>query len=124
MLDDELIGWLTTVTSEGQPQSSAVWYVVDGEDILVYSRPDATRMRNLAANRQVAFNLRGDRQGNTIVTMEGQVERDSSLPPPGEFLAYRAKYEVEIRRLGLTPKSYSDTFSVPLRIKVTRIRAW
>ena len=43
-LEDDLIGWLTTVTKSGQPQSSVVWFLREGDDLVVYSKPDATKM--------------------------------------------------------------------------------
>jgi PPOX class probable F420-dependent enzyme len=38
-LADETIGWLVTVDAEGTPQPSPVWYLWDGETILIYSNP-------------------------------------------------------------------------------------
>ena len=42
-LDQDLVGWLTTVNAQHQPQSSAIWFLRDGDDIIVDSRPGATR---------------------------------------------------------------------------------
>ena len=59
LLDEELIGFLTAVSPDGQPQASPVWYLRDGEDIVVYNRPSSPRLVSIAANPKVAFNLRG-----------------------------------------------------------------
>lgn len=120
----DLVGWLTTVAPHGQPQSSIVWHVVDGDDLVIYSRPDATRLVNLAANPLVAYNLRGDRRGDHVVTMEGRAMVDESLPTPLRNPAYMEKYRAEIRRLGWTPEWYDAHFSTPIRFVVTRIRSW
>lgn len=120
----DLVGWLTTVAPDGQPQSSIVWHVVDGDDLVIYSRPDATRLVNLAANPLVAYNLRGDRRGDHMVTLEGRAMIDGSLPSPLGNPTYVAKYRAEILRLGWTPEWYSSTFSTPIRLFVTRIRSW
>ena len=48
-LDRELVGWLTTVSGAGGPQSSAVWFLREGDSILLYSSSTATRLGNLAA---------------------------------------------------------------------------
>ena len=124
LLDREVVGWLTTVASSGQPQSSAVWFIHDGRDMIVYSSPVATRITNLAFNRRVAFNLRGDPQGDTIVTFEGAATIDTSLPPPTQNPAYFDKYADEIVRVFGSSASYDTKFSTPLRIKVTRLRHW
>ena len=123
-LDNELVGWLTSVNADGQPQNSAVWYIRDGNDIVMYSRPDATRLTNLATNPRVAFNLGGDRQGDSITTLEGTAVADPDLPSRLGTAGYIAKYGDENVRLGWTHQDYDGLFSVPIRITITRIRAW
>jgi PPOX class probable F420-dependent enzyme len=56
-LRSEQILWLTTVRADGQPQASPVWFLWDGTTLLVFSRPDAQKLRNLAANPRVAVHL-------------------------------------------------------------------
>jgi hypothetical protein len=43
-LDQENVGWLTTVSSEGQPQSSVVWFLRVGDDLLIYSQANAAKL--------------------------------------------------------------------------------
>jgi PPOX class probable F420-dependent enzyme len=124
LLDSELVGWLTTVAPSGQPQSSAVWFTRDRRDVVVYSSPAATRMANLAVNPRVAFNLRGDPRGDTIVTVEGTTTIDTTMPPPGQNPAYLAKYADEIVRLFDSPAAYDAKFSTPLRVTINRLRHW
>ena len=81
-LDDELVGWLTTVSPDGQPQSSVVWFLRDGDDLLVYSKPDAGKLRNIVANPNVAFNLRGDELGDSMATFEATASMVDSPTPP------------------------------------------
>ena len=59
-LDNDLVGWLTTVTPDGQPQSSVVWFLREGDDLLIYSKPGRDEADQHRANPKVAFNLRGD----------------------------------------------------------------
>lgn len=123
-LDEELIGWLTTVNEKGQPQASPVWHVTDGNELVVYSRTDAHRLANLESNPRVAYNLRGDRQGDTIVTMEGTARIDRAAPSPIDDPSYMAKYGEEIVRLGWTPESYAAEFSVAIRVTINKVRAF
>jgi PPOX class probable F420-dependent enzyme len=83
-LDEELVGWFTTVSPSGQPQSSAVWFLRDGDSLLMYSSDKATRLANIDENPRVAFNLRADARGDVIVTLEGVAGRDPAASPPGE----------------------------------------
>jgi PPOX class probable F420-dependent enzyme len=123
-LDAGLVGWLTTVTESGQPQSSVVWFLRDGNDLLVYSKPDATKLANVAANPKVAFNLRTDEMGDAMTTLEGTATLVDSPTPPHQDPAYFAKYQDQIKRLGWTPEQFSDEYSALLRIAINRVRSW
>ncbi len=123
-LDVALIGFLTAVNESGQPQSSPVWFIRDGDDLIVYNRPTAPRLTSIASNPRVAFNLRGDRQGHAGVSLEGTAHLEEDLPPAYRFPGYVEKYSHEIAGLGWTPESFSADYSVGLRMKVTRVRAF
>jgi PPOX class probable F420-dependent enzyme len=123
-LDRERIGWLTTVTAGGQPQSSPVWFVVRDDAIHVQSQPDAAKVRNIRANGKVSFHLNSDRDGGDIVTIDGDAEvLDASAP--GVLDAYRAKYETAIReQLGSTPESIIADYRTPVRVTPRRVRTY
>lgn len=121
VLDDELIGFLTAVNAVGQPQASPVWFVRDGEDLVVYNKPQTPRLDSVAVNPKVAFNLRGDRRAHAIVSIEG-VAAEVELPPAKDFPGYLEKYGREIERLGWTPESFSSDYRTGLRIEITRVR--
>lgn len=123
ILDRDLIGFLTAVNGDGQPQASPVWYLRDGDTLVIYNRPGTPRLAGIASNPRVAFNLRGDLRASGAVTMEG-VAVVGDLPPATDFPGYVEKYGGEIERLGWTPESFSEGYSVGLRITVTRLRSW
>ena len=123
-LDQENVGWLTTVSSGGQPQTSVVWFLRVGDDLLIYSQAKAAKLGNIAANPQVAFNLRGDAEGDRVATFEGTATIDRSPTPAHEVPAYLDKYKGEIRRLGWSPAEFAADYSVLIRIAVDRIQSW
>ncbi len=124
-LERELILWLTTVTPEGQPQASPVWFLwVDGE-ILLLSRADTPRLTNVRANPRVAANFDGDGAGGDVVSIEGdaRIARERAAPadvPP----AYVEKYAAKLAAYGWTIESMLVDYPVEIRIRPTRIRAW
>ena len=123
-LREEVIGWLTTVTPEGAPRPIPVWFLWDGDrSILLYSRPEKRKLRNIAANPNVSLNLDSDRVNADIVICWGTI-RVSDDPPANAVPEYVEKYAGPIARLGWTPDSFAADFSVPLRIAVTRIHGW
>lgn len=120
-LREENIGWLTTVSAEGAPQPVPVWFLWDGAgSILLYSRPNVRKLRNLAANPKVSLNLDSDGVDADIVICWGEA-RLSDDPPAIEIPEYVAKYAERIAALGWTPESFAADFSVPLRIELSRI---
>ena len=56
-LQTELIGWLTTINPDGQPQASPIWFLWDGAELLLYSMTRTPRNGNIEDRPLVAFNL-------------------------------------------------------------------
>jgi PPOX class probable F420-dependent enzyme len=119
------LAWLTTVRSDGQPQSSYVWFHFDGTDILVASQPGAAKLRNIRATPKVSFHLDGDGDGGNVLSIEGIAEVIDGEPPPERIDGYLAKYDEVIRtRLQTTPDVLRRDFSATIRIVPSRVRAW
>ena len=123
-LREEIIGWLTTVTTSGAPRPIPVWFLWDGDrSILLYSRPEKRKLANIAANPNASLNLDSDGVDADIVICWGEI-RVSDDPPADQVAEYVAKYAERIAALGWTPESFAGDFSVPLRIDVSRIHGW
>lgn len=117
-----VVVWLTTVTPEGQPQSSPVWFIVDGEELLVFSRDGTPRVRNIRANPRVAINLDTLDDGEDVVTMEGIARIDDAGAPATETPAFLEKYLSRITGFGWTAASFARDYPLHLRIRPTRLR--
>jgi PPOX class probable F420-dependent enzyme len=114
------IGWLTTVTPSGQPQSMPVWFLWERGEILFFSFRTAARNRNLRANPQVSFHL-GDRSGGEVVSIEGEARFDSDATPAGRYPPYVAKYGDRIQQGGWTADSFDADYPHAVRIRPTRV---
>jgi PPOX class probable F420-dependent enzyme len=113
---------MTTVTPAGAPLPMPVWFVWDGADsIVMFSRPSA-RIRNIEANPLVSLNFAGDGGGGDIVVLSGKAELDDDAAPADRAPDYLAKYDEHIGRIGMTPESFAQRYSVPVRIRLTRLR--
>jgi PPOX class probable F420-dependent enzyme len=125
-LRDEREIWITTVRSDGQPQSSLVGFLWDGREILVLSQPDAGKIRNLRGNPKVALHLevaRGDGAGAGVLTLEGVAVLDPNPLGAAEASAYVQKYEDVLRSEQLTADELFAEYSAVLRVRPTRARA-
>jgi PPOX class probable F420-dependent enzyme len=99
-----------------------VWFVWDGaEEVTMHSRPSA-RVRNVEANPNVTLNFGGDGRGGDIVVLSGHATPDTTLPAADASPAYLAKYDEHIARIGHTPETFAQAYSVPVRIRLTRLR--
>jgi PPOX class probable F420-dependent enzyme len=120
-LREEIVVWLTTVSPRGAPLPMPVWFIWDGdESVSVYSQPGA-RVRNLESNPHVSLNFSGDGRGGDIVVLSGTATLDRDARADADE-AYVTKYADHIARIGHTPESFADNYSVPVRIRLERLR--
>jgi PPOX class probable F420-dependent enzyme len=121
-LERELIVWLTTVSPDGQPQSSPVWFVWDQGEFLVFSLAVTPRVRNIRANPRVALNLNSDPTADDVVTFEGEARIVEAVPPPSGVPEFVAKYRHLMDENSWTVERYFTDYPLPIRIRPTRLR--
>ncbi|HEV8191922.1 MAG TPA: TIGR03667 family PPOX class F420-dependent oxidoreductase [Ktedonobacterales bacterium] len=121
-LRDELIIWLTTVGADATPQPNPVWFLWADESVLVYSLPNAARMRNIERNPRVALNFDGNGQGGEIIVIAGEARISHDDPPADQVAAYTEKYKDFIARHFGTPANFAAEYSTPLRITPLKVR--
>ena len=120
----DMIGWLTTVTPEGQPQTFPIWFLWDDGEALVYSDRRAKRNLNIRANPRVTLHLADDGRGGDVVVVEGEARIDETVPRPEDNAAYNRKYGEWIRDQFTTAEEFTSVYNVPVRIRPTRGRAF
>jgi PPOX class probable F420-dependent enzyme len=121
-LRHNLMAWLTTVRSDGQPVSVPVWFLArDDGTILLFSEPGKAKLRHIAANPKVSLTLDGTDVGRNIVRIEGVAAPAAAEPPAHEQPAYVAKYLERIAALFGTPERFAERFSAALIITPTRL---
>lgn len=121
-LRDERIIWLTTVRDDGSPEPSPVWFWWDGREVLVYSEPGKLKVRNVERRPGVSLHFNCSDEGGNVVVFSGQAQVDPNAPSVAALGAYAGKYADGIRRIGHTPESMAATYSIPIRITLTRLR--
>ncbi len=87
----------------------------------MYSLPGA-RVRNVEANPRVTLNFAGDGRGGDIVVLSGKAGIDRDAPAADRSGDYLAKYSEHISRIGMTPETFAERYSVPVRIDLTGLR--
>jgi PPOX class probable F420-dependent enzyme len=121
-LCSNLMAWLTTVRPDGQPVSVPVWFLLrDDETILLYSKPDQAKLRNIAGNPKVSLVLDVTDIGRNIVRLEGTAKQVGDQPAADKNAAYLAKYTERIAALFGTPEQFAMLFSAAIIITPTKL---
>jgi PPOX class probable F420-dependent enzyme len=124
-LREEKTIWLTTISADGQPQPSPVWFLWENGTFLIYSKPDAPKIDNIARNPKVALHLRHtDSFGEDgIAIFYGEAKLEPGAPLSNQIPAYVEKYRQGVADLGWTSEKLANDFSAAIRITPTRLRA-
>jgi PPOX class probable F420-dependent enzyme len=120
-LRDDPIAWLTTIDSRGIAQPNPVWYVWEGDSVLIYNIATARRLANIRRRPDVTLHLDTyGRSGDSIVLI-GKAEVVSDVPAANQHPEFMAKYE---SRMSMPAHRWAEMFPAALRIRVTRFRGF
>jgi PPOX class probable F420-dependent enzyme len=115
------IVWLISVRPDGRPHAVAVWFLWDGESVLIFSRPNNQKIRNLQHNANVLLAVDDTHKGADPITIEGI----ATLLEPGQvdatLPAYVEKYKDGLKGIGSTPEQMAREYSQAIRITPTRV---
>ena len=117
---DEVV-WLTTVTDQGAPAPFPVWFVVDGDDIVVFSEPSTRRVHNIGQRPTVSLHFNSDRHGGDVWVLTGPARTTAGVVPssaPGYLDKYRTSIE---RDLQTTVEAIDATYDTEIRIRPERV---
>ncbi|MFM9107624.1 MAG: TIGR03667 family PPOX class F420-dependent oxidoreductase [Chloroflexota bacterium] len=121
-LGRDQIAWLVTVDADGTPQPSPVWFLWEQDSLLIFSRPAAPKIRNIAARPRVAVHFDGDHDGGDIVVLTGMAAADPTAPAADAIPAYVEKYRAGIASLGMTPAAFAADYSAAIRVHPASVR--
>jgi PPOX class probable F420-dependent enzyme len=121
-LGSEIPIWLTTVRDDGQPQTSPVWFLWDGEVFHLLSKPGAAKVRNIRANPRVSLHLQASESGGEdLLIVEGNAELEDQLSEDW-LRPYEAKYGRSVEGEAWDIQSMEAEYSLGIKITPTRFR--
>jgi len=119
---DEMV-WLTTVRPDGRPHSIPVWFLWDGATVLIWSKPNTQKIRNLRQHHSVTLALDDTKKG--VVILEGTAELLGRGDGSVTLQAYGEKYSEGLRRIiGRTAEEFTTLYSQPIRVTPVRLITW
>ena len=121
-LREEIVVWMTTVTPSGAPLPMPVWFLWEGgESVRMFSR-ESPRVRNLEANPHVSLNFDGDGRGGGIVVLSGRATVDRDGPRADQSARTSRSTPTTSSASPTRPSPSAATYSVPVRIELTKLR--
>ena len=111
--------WLTTVRSDGRPHSVPVWFLWDGATVLIWSKPNTQKIRNLRQNHSVTLAFDDTKKG--VVILEGTAELLGRGDGSVTLQAYGEKYREGLQRIGVTAEQFTMLYSQPIRVTPVRL---
>jgi PPOX class probable F420-dependent enzyme len=122
MLSAEPVVWLSTVRPDGLPHLVPTWFWWDGEAVLVFSKPDAVKVRNLRANPRLMVALGHPEEDFSVGLIEAEATlEDGAAEIPDAFFT---KYAAQLADGGLDRASFRATYTQAIRIIPTRFLSW
>ena len=125
-LKQEYFIWLTTVDSHNAPQPRPVWFIWDGNELLIYSQPGAFKVKHISRNSNIALHFNTvDKNGDEdVIVFSGTAKIDKKVSPANQNSPYMRKYRGGIKSLGSTPQKFAEEYSIPIRIELISLRGW
>jgi len=74
LLERPLLGQLATVDQRNRPQVNPVWFLWEGDRLLLSIKPDTVKLRNLRANPAVAMSILEPEDSHRYLELRGTVE--------------------------------------------------
>ena len=113
--------WINTVRPDGRPHSAAVWFLWDGSNFFIFSRPKTQKVRNLRQNTNVVLALDDTKNGDDVIQVEGKAELlENNSGVSATLPAFAAKYDQMFKSMGSTPEAMAADYSQAIRITPTK----
>lgn len=113
-------GWLTTVAKSGQPVPRLVWFYFDGADVIIYTEPNAAKVRHIRNHPRVSLNLDSDGNGSGIIAVGGTATIDAEDANPLQDERYQDKYREYAAGLGFTDE-FLAAYNTRLKISIDKV---
>jgi len=121
LADEEFI-WLTTTDNQGNPQPRPVWFLWNGESVLIFSQPQAHKVAHIKIHPRVALNLDSANSGEDIVVLLGEAQIDPAPVSQAEMESYIEKYRQGLVSINMTESEFKDSYSIIIRVTPTHLR--
>ncbi len=119
ILMQPVIARFTTIRPDGYPHTVPVWFLLDGDDLLVFSLSDTRKVKNALANSKGCLSLGGDPPGSPGYLIDGDltVQNDPDHLVAARITTHYEPPEEAQKNLA----AWQDETFVALRLKPRRV---
>jgi PPOX class probable F420-dependent enzyme len=123
-LQREPVVWLSTVCPDGRPHVVPVWFLWDDDSILILSKPDAQKVRNIRAEPRVmiAVGRPGPNFDVELIDAAAELAGEPIARRLAEALA--RKYARTVERAGVSVEAFTAIYSQLIWVRPTRWLGW
>jgi PPOX class probable F420-dependent enzyme len=118
------IAWLGTVRPDGRPHLVPVWFLWEGETLLILSQPNTQKVRNLRREPRVTIALDDSRGGRDVVLLEGDAKLVATRDLAGRVSSYLDKYAGLLAEMEWPPERYVEEYAQAIEVRPTRFIVW
>lgn len=119
-LREDIVIWVGSMRPDGHPHLALVWFLWNGADLLIFSKPNQQKILNLRQNPHVIVALDNAKEGIDPIMLEGEAELLNDLAVNTMLPEYVAKYGARIQGIGYTPETMAQVYSQTIRITPTK----
>ncbi|MBN1963282.1 MAG: pyridoxamine 5'-phosphate oxidase family protein [Anaerolineae bacterium] len=118
-LQKPLIARMTTIGADGYPHTVPVWFMLDGNDILIISAPDTRKVGHIRANPKGAVVIGGDPAdgGGYLFKGDFSIEDD----PGGAWMKKLTYHYEDKEQAEKDIAAWADLGSIVIRLKPRRV---
>ena len=121
-IEQPRFGVLATINENGTPQQSVVWYDLVGNDILMNTRFDRVKDKNLRRDARASLCVA---DGYRYVTLEGEVEINDDQPTTqADILHLAIRYDGEESGNQQSAEKFSKQQRVTITLKINKVIAY
>ena len=123
-LESQAVVWLSSIRPDGRPHVVPLWFHWNGESILVFSKPNAQKVRNLRSDPRVMIAVGDPNAAFDVELVEAIAEIEGNSRRAHIAEAFATKYGRIAARAGLTIERFASVYAQPIWIRPTRWLGW
>ena len=112
--------WLSSVGADGRPHVVPAWFVWDSGRIVLFSKPNARKLRNLRCEPRAMVAIGAPGPRFDVELIEAWAEMPCGTAANLMPRAFVTKYRALLRRSGLSLERFAEVYSQAIVLRPTR----